>query len=179
MNSLAAVAKHVRAGGIVIYPTDTAYAIGCVFNNRSAIRRIMQFKGRTDPKFTLIAASLEQVEKHFRLNSVQRALAKKYWPGPLSIVVNKKFAVRVPDEATARSLAKQVGAPLLATSFNKTGEAAIYSLDSRRVNLQLIASLPDDAVIINAGRLQKRKPSTVVEVKRQQIHIHRKGPIHV
>ncbi len=62
-------AQHIKSGGIVIYPTDTAYAIGCAFDNMPAIRAIMKLKGRKDVKFTIIASSLQQVQKYFSLNA--------------------------------------------------------------------------------------------------------------
>lgn len=177
MISIAQVADHVRAGGIVVYPTESSYAIGCAYNNRSAIRSIMKFKGRTDPKFTLIAASLEQVEQYFTINSIQRTLAKKYWPGPLSLVISKKFAIRVPAIPAIRRLANVAGVPLLATSFNKTGAPPIFNIESPKVQSQVLPMLPKNTLIMNAGRLPKRMPSTIVEVKGSDVIIHRSGPI--
>lgn len=160
----------LRSGKIVIYPTDTAYAIGCVYTQRSAIREIMRRKGRTDPKFTIIASSLAQVEKYFRLTAAQRRLAKKYWPGPLSIVVSKRYAVRVPNHPIARQLARRVGAPLLATSVNRSGQPAAFDLRHLPVVFR-------DVPRIDIGRLPKVLPSTVVEIRRGQLIIHRAGPI--
>lgn len=170
MDMLFAAVNHLRAGGIIIYPTDTAYAIGCIYNNTAAIKRIMQIKGRRDPKFTIIASSLYQVEKNFKLNTLQRQLAKQYWPGPLSIVVTKRFAVRVPNHKIARALARRAGVSLLATSFNKSGKPAVYDLEGNWLDHH-------DIFIIDAGKLPKRQPSTVVEVKGDDIIIHRPGPI--
>lgn len=170
-------AKYVKTGGIVIYPTDTAYAIGCVFDNASGIQKIMKYKGRRDSKFTVIASSLRQVEKYFPLNLHQRKLARQYWPGPLSIVVSKHFAIRVPDQPIARSLARRAGKPLIATSFNKTGEPEVYNLDSYQVETLSYASLPEEFFILNIGRLPKRKPSTVVEYKNNELIVHRRGSI--
>lgn len=170
-------AKYVKTGGVVIYPTDTAYAIGCTFDNASGIRKIMKYKGRRDSKFTVIASSLQQVEKYFPLNSNQRKLARQYWPGPLSIVVSKHFAIRVPGQPIARSLARRAGKPLIATSFNKTREPEVYSLANRPVYRGWLGE--DDIYIINIGRLSKRKPSTVVEYKNNELIVHRRGSITI
>jgi tRNA A37 threonylcarbamoyladenosine synthetase subunit TsaC/SUA5/YrdC len=137
----------------------------------------MKYKGRSDAKFTLIASSLQQVEKYFPLTTVQKKLARPYWPGPLSIVVSKRFAIRVPNQTAARSLARRVGKPLIATSFNKSGEPEVYDLDSYMVETRDLASLPKKTLIVNIARLPKRKPSTVVEVQGEDIIIHRVGPI--
>ncbi|MFA5995143.1 MAG: L-threonylcarbamoyladenylate synthase [Patescibacteria group bacterium] len=162
--------KEGEVGGIVVYPTDTAYAIGCDFRNKTAIKKIMAIKGRKDPKFTLIAASLYQAERFFKLNSCQKKLAKKYWPGPLSIVVSKKYAVRVPNNTIAKQLAKRAGAPLIATSFNKSGEPEIYNLKNKKYIKNIF--------YINMGKLKKCQPSTVVECKRNKIIVHRQGEIY-
>lgn len=166
------IAEHIKGGGIAIYPTDTAYAIGCAFDDTKSIKAIMKIKGRTDNRFTIIASSLAQVEKQFKLNACQRRLARKYWPGPLSIVVSKKYAVRVPRNSIARSLARRVGKPLIATSVNISGQTPCYDLAELDPMFQR-----DDVVIHNVGPLQKRQPSTVVECQGGRIVIHRIGSI--
>lgn len=164
--------------GIFVYPTDTAYALGCVYTDQTAVRKIMQIKGRKDTKFTLIASSLHQVEQHFTLSTAQRRLAKKYWPGPLSIVVSKKYAVRVPKQPIARALAKKLGAPLLATSLNISGRPTIYDLHNVETILGL--SLQKNNVsIIDIGKLPKTPPSTIVECVGEKIIIQRAGPIKI
>ncbi len=80
-------AAILRRGGVVVYPTDTAYALGGRFNVRAVVKRVMAIKGRRDPKFTLVAASLSQVRRYFALNPSAKALASKHWPGPLSLVL--------------------------------------------------------------------------------------------
>lgn len=165
---------------IIVYPTDTAYALGCVYTDQTAVRRIMQIKGRRDPKFNLIASSLHQVEQHFKLSTAQRRLAKKYWPGPLSIVVSKKYAVRVPKQPIARVLAKKLGAPLLATSLNVSGQPTVYDL--RTVGTAHVLSLrlhKNNVSIIDIGKLPKTPPSTIVECVGEKIIIHRAGPIKI
>jgi L-threonylcarbamoyladenylate synthase len=118
----------LKKGGVIVYPTDTAYALGGVFDDKKVIKRILKIKKRRDTKFTLIASSLSQVKKYFELNKIQLQLAKKYWPGPLSIVVSDRFAVRVPDLEMARRLARGAGKPLIATSANVSGRATPYSV---------------------------------------------------
>lgn len=164
-------AKILKTGGVIVYPTDTAYALGCKFRNKLGIKTILKIKGRKDTKFTLIAASLQQVKKFFNLNSLQITLAKKYWPGPLSIVVNKKYAVRVPANEIARDLARKAGEPLIATSYNKSGAPETYYLSKQMLNNQQ----PD--FMINIGRLKKRPPSTIIKIQRDKVLILRQGPI--
>lgn len=176
--------RILRAGGVIVYSTDTAYALGGIFDNKKVIKKVLKIKQRKDDKFTLIASSSYQVEKHFKLNSVQKKLAKKFWPGPLSLVVSKKYAVRVPNNSIARKLARLAGKPLIATSANIHGKKTSYNIKNV---LQIVGAglVPAQKVkkditpnlILDAGTLPKRKTSTIVEVKKNKIHVIREGAI--
>ena len=168
--------KSSQLADLVIYPTESSYALGCRYNDKAAIRRIMQLKGRRDDRFTVIASSLQQVQKHFKLSAEQLQLAKQYWPGALSIVVSPKYAIRVPVTAAARKLAQEMGTPILATSLNISGEPAIYDL-RHLVETRLIASLRANVNIIDDGPLPKNSPSTVIECFRGGYVIHRQGAV--
>jgi tRNA threonylcarbamoyl adenosine modification protein (Sua5/YciO/YrdC/YwlC family) len=175
----------LKQGGVIVYPTDTAYALGGIFNSTKVTKKILKIKKRKDKKFTLIASSLTQVEKFFKLNSLQKKIAQKYWPGPLSIVGSSRFAIRVPKNKIAQALARQVGKPLIATSANLTGNQTLY--ESKKIIKQFSArggsaaggknkkNQPD--LIIDAGRLRKRRTSTVVLVEKGKIKVLRKGPV--
>lgn len=156
--------KILRAGGVIVYPTDTAYAVGGVFNRPAVIRRVIEIKGprrRGNKKFTLVASSLAQVERYFNLPRAARQIAQQHWPGPCSIVVSKSFAVRVPASPMARTLARRAGAPLVATSANRSGGRTPYSV--RAALRQLRGRIQPDFVV-DVGRLPKRKTSTIVRV---------------
>lgn len=168
-------ALHALArGGVIVYPTDTAYALGCDFENETAIARIMEMKGRTDNKFTLIAGSIEQVEQYFQLNDAAHNMAQQYWPGPLSLVVSDRFSVRVPNNDIAQALATQYGKPLIATSANKSGEPTLYDLPSIRAT---ISESTVDAWV-DVGELSRVEPSTIIDTRIQPARIIRQGSIH-
>ncbi len=175
--NLRTASKILKQGGVVVYPTDTAYALGGVFHSKKAAQKILQIKGRTDTKFTLIASSLYQVEKFFHLNAIQKRLAKKYWPAALSLVVSKSFAVRVPNNAVARSLAKSARSPLIATSANVTSQTTPYSVEEVKRQYRGKKFVPD--LILDSGRLAKIKTSTIVEVKKNKIRVLRQGSVDV
>lgn len=171
--SLKTAKNIIKNNGIIIYPTDTAYAIGCKFKNKKAINKILKIKQRTDTKFTLIASSLNQVKKYFKLNSCQIIIAKKYWPGPVSIVVSPKYSVRVPKRAVARQLARAAGMPIIATSLNVSGQPTIYDLRDCTDALQCVSAF-------NIGALTKQKTSTIVQcLPNKKIKILRHGPITI
>jgi len=167
--------KILKAGGVIVFPTDTAYGLGGIFNSRRVQARILKIKQREDPKFTLVASGLSQVEKFFKLNQTEKKLAKKYWPGPLSIAVSSRFAVRVSSNAVACRLCRLVGYPLIATSANIAGQPSAY--DAKQVIRQFKDKKNQPELMIGMGRLKKKKTSMIIEVKKGQLLVLRKGPI--
>lgn len=152
-------AACVASGGVVVYPTDTAYALGGRWDMRPVRQRIMRIKKRRDPRFTLIAADYVQALSVGKFPEHAKLLMEKYWPGPLSIACNNRVAVRVPDNAVARSLARRAGV-LIATSANISGQAAAYSVSTVVAYFQNQQYQPD--MVLDAGRLPRRQPSAVV-----------------
>lgn len=157
---------------LIIYPTESSYALGCRYDDHVAIQRIMHLKGRTDDRFTLVASSLQQVKRHFSFSKEQEKLAKQYWPGALSIVVSDKYAVRVPGNSLARDVAAKAGVPILATSLNVSGQAPLHSLQHLPEQFKDIPS-------INIGILPIHAPSTVVECVAGKVIIHRQGAVRL
>jgi len=175
--SLKIAGTILRSNGVIVYPTDTAYGLGGIFDSTKVKKNILKIKKRSDPKFTLIASSLLQVKKYFKLNKQQLMLAKKYWPGPLSLVVSDKYAVRVPDNEIARQLARLAGKPIIATSANLTGQPTIYSAKAAAEEFALQKDRPD--LILDAGKLRKIKTSTIVQVKNEEIVVIRQGAVKI
>ncbi len=169
--------KIIKNRGIVVYPTDTAYALGGIFDSPAVNYKILRIKNRRDKKFTLIASGLMQVKKFFTLRGLQIKLAKKYWPGPLSIVVSNRFAVRVPKSKISQALARGAGKPLIATSANLTGKKTNYSIADILKHFTGKKYQPD--LILDGGNLIKKRTSTIVKVKNGKIEILRQGEINV
>lgn len=167
----------LRRGGVIVYPTDTAYGLGGVFDSPAVTRKILRIKNRTDKKFTLVAASRYQVEKFFKLKKEEKKLAKKYWPGPLSIVVSYRFAIRVPAHPIARLLCRRVGRPLIASSANCSGQQSPYRVVA--VVSQFRNQKDQPELIIDAGPLPRRKSSTVVAVRAGRLVVVRPGAVKV
>ncbi|MFA6382172.1 MAG: L-threonylcarbamoyladenylate synthase [Candidatus Buchananbacteria bacterium] len=169
--------RVIKKGGVIVYPTDTAYALGGIFNFKKVNAKILKIKKRKDDKFTLIAADLSQVRKFFKLNQNQKKLAKECWPGPLSLVISRRFAVRVPKNLVALKLAKLAGRPIIATSANLAGGKTPYRVSEAIKQFANQKNQPD--LIIDAGQLAKRKVSTVVKITKNKIEILRAGEIKI
>src|SRR5512134_287472 len=95
--SIARAAEILRAGGLVVFPTETVYGLGCDASNPRAVARVFEAKGR--PRFNPLithVAGLPDADRHASLHPKARALAEEYWPGPLTLV-----APRRPDSTVA------------------------------------------------------------------------------
>jgi L-threonylcarbamoyladenylate synthase len=181
---LAPAAARLRQGGIVAFPTDTFYGLAVDPCSDAAVRALFSLKGRAPAAaIPLIAASLAQVEAWCELGPASRALAAAFWPGPLSLICDapsavavavhggrRTVAIRVPDHPVARALAEAFGAPVTATSANRSGEPAA----SRASDVPW----PDDAVlVIDAGPTAGGAPSTIVDARASAPVLVRDGAI--
>jgi len=130
-------AKLIRAGGVVAIPTDTLYGLAANPFSEEAVLRVFAAKGRpADRPLPLVAADVGQIEAHLgRLPPRAAALAARFWPGPLTLVIaapaglapqvtagTGSVGVRVPAAAVARAVSLAVGHPITATSANISDE---------------------------------------------------------
>jgi L-threonylcarbamoyladenylate synthase len=177
----------LRASRVVVYPTETFYALGADACSRPALARLFALKRREPGKAVgLIAGSVEHVlEVAPEIPAWARRLAQAFWPGPLTIVLPARpsvapellgptggVAVRVSPHPLARALALGLGRPLTATSANLSGEPAARTLAQARAAL-------GDAVgaYVDGGCLDASLPSTVVAFERGQLTILRRGAV--
>jgi len=175
-------ARRVLAdGGLVVYPTETAYGIGCDALNPDAVERVYEAKQRPrDKGLTVICSSLKQVENHASLTGLERRLVERLMPGPLTLVVeakehvpgnlNEGFAFRVSSSELCRDLASDF--PVVATSANISGRETSYSVD------EISGELLDEAdAVLDRGGLEPSPTSTVAEITDGDIQVHRSGPV--
>ncbi|MDD5382373.1 MAG: L-threonylcarbamoyladenylate synthase [Candidatus Margulisbacteria bacterium] len=162
-------AKILRSGGVIAFPTETVYGIGALLSKPSAIRRIFKIKKRPRSKpLQVLIANMKQALELGKLNAKALKLAKKNWPGPLTLVVYKagkvpklvtggtnKVGLRLPAHRTILALIRKVG-PLAATSANKAGEPS--ALTAKEVKHRL----PGLDYIL-AGRVKLGKASAVID----------------
>lgn len=138
--SIAAAARILHAGGLVVFPTETVYGVGADATNPRAVAGIFAAKGR--PQFNpLISHVLDvaEAEKHAELHPNARALIEAFWPGPLTIVVQRRpessvaelacaglstIALRSPSHPVARELLAEFGKPIVAPSANRSGHVS-------------------------------------------------------
>ncbi|MBU1179665.1 threonylcarbamoyl-AMP synthase [Patescibacteria group bacterium] len=177
----------LRRGGTVVYPTETSYGLGCDWENKRATAKIVKIKQRPkEKKFAVICANKAMAARFFKFGKLEQQLATEYWPGPLTIILSTHYsllttnsisvAVRVSSNDIARALSRGLGKPIVSTSANISGAAAIY--DSEKIIKSFARRKYRPDLILDAGRLPERKHSTIVEVtKNGKINILREGEI--
>ncbi len=166
-------ARALRAGGIVLYPTDTIYGLGVDALNEEAIERLRQLKGRERKKpVSILVADVASLTEHTELHDEARALAQRHMPGALTLVVHAKphipesltlnntIGIRVPDDAFALALARVFGQPCTATSANLAGHRTLTTPMDIVVALGPSTRLVD--LVIDDGPREADAPSTVV-----------------
>lgn len=134
-------AQIITEGGVVVFPTDTVYGIGCRFDDTKAIERIKKIK-KSKQNFPLLVSNFADVNKIAYLNNQAQILAEKYWPGALTLVIKSKnggtIGVRMPNSKTVISLIKKSKSPIIGSSANfhgKKSPASFSDLDPKLVGL--------------------------------------------
>lgn len=184
-SNIMVVAQIVRRGGLVIYPTETVYGLGCDPLNVQAVKRLLDVKGNRKKPLPVLAASLIDVDKIAFVSSKGKKLATKFWPGPLTLVFPKKsvlpdvvtfglnsVGVRIPDNDIAFNLIGLSGGLLIGSSANKTGEEPPRSVQEMSEELKEMVD-----VILDDGPTVQGMPSTVVDLTSDKLRILREGPI--
>ncbi len=175
----------VSNGGLVVYPTDTVYGLGCDPFNVKAVKRVFRVKGDRKKPLPILACSVADLEKIARLSDVARKIAAKFWPGPLTLIVPKKPAlpdivtndldsvgVRVPKHDMAIQLIHLSDGLLVGTSANKTGHKPSCTASEA---LEQLGEEVD--VVLDGGKALFEKPSTVADLTTEELKILREGPV--
>jgi L-threonylcarbamoyladenylate synthase len=175
----------LRTGGVLAYPTETFYGLGVDGRSRSGCARIFDLKGRPPEKaLPCIVSGLPQLEDVARdLGKEALFLARRFWPGPLTLVVSAKpglaaaspegtIAVRASGLPLPRALARALGGPLTATSANRSGPPPATTAE---MALRDIGSGID--LILDGGPCPGGLPSTIVDVRERAPRLVREGRI--
>lgn len=184
-DAIALAAEALRLGGLVIYPTDTLYALGAAALNPSAVAALRKAKKREKGKaLPLVAADVLQARSLWaEFPAEAEALARHFWPGPLSLVLHASptlsrevsaaegtVAVRVPASPLARALAG-AGGPLVATSANLSGEEPPMTC------AQAVAAFEGTVFLALDSGPAGSAPSTIVDLSTGEPRLLREGAI--
>lgn len=164
----------LRNGGVIIYPTDTIYGLGCDIHNARAVERVCLIKGIKPDKANLsfICSDLTHISDYAKIDTPTYKVMKKALPGPFTFVLNansrvpkyagnkKTVGIRVPDSNIALQLVKELGNPILSTSIHDDDEVIEYSTDPELI-YEKYKNLVDAVIDGGPG---KNVASTVVDV---------------
>ena len=183
---IAEAAAAIRAGGLVIYPTETVYGLGADAYSDEAVAKVFAAKVRPieDP-ISIAVSSLEMARQFTQLTKKVEVVFKKFLPGPLTVVLKAKptisklltagtgkVGVRFPDHPVTLKLIDFVGGPITSTSANISGRPAPCTV---REALDQLGKSVDLA--IDAGRCKLGAPSTVVDLTVEPFEVLREGPV--
>jgi L-threonylcarbamoyladenylate synthase len=184
-------AKTMLAGGVVIFPTDTVYGLGCDATDEGAISRIFKIKKRDEKKpLAVIVRDIEMAKKvaFIETKKIERAL-EIIWPGAVSVILWRRYklpesitpglqtiGLRIPDYKLTHLLSENMGRPYVATSANIAGQPATTKLSQVLQYFEKEFFKPD--LILDAGDLKFCEPSTVLDLSGQKPKIVRIGPVN-
>jgi tRNA threonylcarbamoyl adenosine modification protein (Sua5/YciO/YrdC/YwlC family) len=186
--------KHIRmiaevldAGGVIIYPTDTVYAMGCDIKSSKAIEKIARFKGLNpdNPDMSIIFRDMSQLSEYtlIRDNNTFKLL-KRNLPGPFTFIVpannqipklfrnrKKTVGIRIPDHPIALELVRELGRPIMTTSIHDPDEIIEYTTDPELI----YEKYRDFADVVVDGGYGHNEASTIVDCTGDEPVILREG----
>lgn len=173
--------NQLRAGGLVIYPSDTVYGAGVDALNQKAVDKLLTYKSRREGKpLSIAVADKKMAEKYASLNQQALQLYDKFLPGPYTIISKTKneqdgeslalgaasefqtIGIRIPQQPLILELVKKLGRPITATSANASGKKRPYTIQDVLNNLSNKQKNLID-LILDAGQLPHNEPSTVID----------------
>jgi len=175
----------VNNGGVIIYPTDSSYAIGCHLGDKKAMDKIRLIRQlNKDHNFTLVCRDLSEISHYAQVDNMNYRLMKTLTPGPYTFILpatrevpkrllnpkRKTIGIRVPDNAVCAELLKELDQPLMSSTLSLPNEDYPLS-DPHQIRLKL-ESMVD--LIIDGG-YSGHEPTTVVNLTNQQPEILRQG----
>ncbi len=181
------VVDVLRKGGIIIYPTDTVYGIGCDITNNKAVEKIARYKKIQVEKSNLsfICSDLSHISDYTRPipNHIFK-LIKRHLPGPFTFILNassnvpkyfkgkkKTVGIRVPDSEIIREIVRQLGNPILSTSVHDEDEIIEYTTDPELIN----EKFSDWVDLVIDGGYGGNIPSTVIDCTDEEPEVIREG----
>lgn len=179
------VVQVLRDGGLVIYPTDTVYAIGCDALNVRAVERICKMKGVNPQKsnLSIICSDFSNLSEYARVSNAAYKLMKRNLPGPFTFILptssrlpkiykdRKEVGVRVPDNNIILTLVRALGNPILTMSIHDDDEVVEYSTDPELIH----EKYRDEVDIVVDGGYGELVPSTVVSCLDDDFEVIRPG----
>jgi len=177
----------LKADGVIVFPTDTVWGVGCLISSEVAIKKLYKIKSREAEKPTgIFIRDIEMATTYGQLNSQARQLAQDYWPGALSIVTqatdkvpvsiqgpHNTVSLRLPNHPQLLKLLSSLEEPLVQTSANFAGKNPPNAFEE--INPEFLGLV--DGIL--EGKASQNLPSTIVDTSQAELQVLRQGPIHI
>jgi len=174
----------IENGGVIIFPTDTVYGIGCNPYDANAVKKIYEIKSREKIKsLPVLASSIQIVKQISIIDEFTENIIKKYWPGPLTLILKlkdknlkkslnleDKIAVRIPNSLCTLKLLNKCNL-LVGTSANVSGDSSFIDPQECMKNVKNYDIFVDGGIITSKGE------STIIEIENEKIHVIREGAL--
>ena len=174
LSDIEKAAKILHKGGVIIFPTDTVYGIGCKYDEPIGLGRIRHIKG-SNQDLPILVADIKQARRLANFSQTAIHLASRFWPGALTLVLNSdkgvKIGLRIPDSDIVKSIIEKAGFPIVGTSANFHGQKAPTTF------AQLDKNLIKKVDFVIKGRCKLKLESTVVDTTVDPPKVLRKGGI--
>lgn len=163
----------LQNGGVIAYPTDTTYGIGCAILSPAAVKRIFEIKGRNFNKpLSIACSSLKMATKYSETDNLPADFLNKVFPGPVTLLLPKtdsisdlvtaeslRVGVRIPDYPEILEIIEALGEPIVTTSANISGQPDVVEFDDVKLEVDYIYE----------GTCHYKQPSTIIDIEHKKI----------
>ena len=177
----------LRAGGVVMHPTETCYGLAVDVFNEQALKKLYRVKGMSlDKPVSVMVDGIGMAKEYGIFSDKAFELSKGFWPGALSILVPRKrflpdflnrgsnfVSIRYSSDSYCQDLVEAFGSPVTTTSANITTEPQLYSVDPSNEFLKRVD------LVVDGGEISKNQPSTIVKVDGDNLEVLRQGSVVV
>lgn len=186
--SVRQIVDLLRSGGVIVYPTDTVYALGCSLGEPKAIEKMRKIKGKNETEMSIVCADLSEVSDYAKVDNAAFKILKRNMPGPFTFILpassrisekvmrgRKTIGIRVPDHPIAQAIVRELGLPMVTTSVRtrnaEDAEEGYYT------HPELIHEryTPLGVDVVVDGGLGDNVASTIVDATEDEVKIMRQG----
>ncbi|MFR9523883.1 MAG: L-threonylcarbamoyladenylate synthase [Rikenellaceae bacterium] len=180
---LSRVCEVLQGGGVVIYPTDSVYALGASIQSVKAIEKLRELCGKNLAEFSIVCSSISQIAEYCRVDNAEFKILKRNLPGAITFILKasqripekaigkrKTIGVRIPDNAITAEIVSRLGVPMITASV-KSGEDAEYTTDPELIHEMWGSKV---AMVVDGG-IGLAEPTTIVELHDGEVEIIREG----
>lgn len=180
----------LMAGGVVVYPTDTAYGLAVDATNEEAIGKLFVMKRRAQKALPVLVTGIPMAKQYVEVNDVAHTIMKTHWPGSVTLILPHKgnlpsaltlgkptLGVRQSHQPIAQALVRGLGKPITCTSANLSGAGVFYVAQEVVRHFEQQPIQPD--YVLDAGEIPEEPPSTIVDLSVTPAVVLRQGSVRV